>query len=111
MDEAWYDRMMPLFVLETEGCLTTMERSIVTLAADSADAAARIELGRAAHTIKGNAAALGMRSMTQVGQRLQISAMLPATTLTGAMVSGLDSGIADLRAMVREVSADLPVVA
>ena len=109
MDEAWYDRMMPLFVREAEACLTTMERAIETLAADSSDSTARIELGRAAHTIKGNAAALGIRTMTQVAQRLEIWAMLPATTLTDAMVAGLEAGIADLRTMVREVSTDIPV--
>ena len=109
MDEAWYDRMLPLFLSEADACLCTMEQSVSILSVDSADPLARVALARAAHTIKGNAAALGLRQMTQEAQRIEIWAMLPATTLTDAMLEGLEIACRTIRVMLQEIGADIPL--
>ena len=107
MDDAWYDRMMPVFLEEAEGCLRAMDEAIAVITRDSTNATARMSLARAAHTIKGNAGALGIRQMAQDAQRIEIWAMLPATSLTAAMLAGLATAIESIRAALNEIRLDV----
>ena len=106
MDDAWYERMMPVFLDEADGCLRTMDEAIEVITRDSTDANARMALARAAHTIKGNAAALGIRQMSQDAQRIEIWAMLPATSLTVGMLAGLMTACESIRVALGEIRAD-----
>ena len=111
MDESTYRRMLPVFLVEAGQRLDDMDRAILTLAREPESMAARETLARAAHTIKGNSAALGLKQMTLEAQRLELWALLPAVDPSPAILSGLNEGRTALRALLAEVTSHVPVLA
>ena len=104
MDEQTYRRMLPVFVLETRQRLDDMDHAILALAREPGDTRARSVLLTAAHTIKGNASAMGLKWMTLEAQRIELWATLPSGGLTRGMLAGLNDARTALRAQLAEVA-------
>ncbi len=109
MDEALFRRMLPVFLAEAGECLAAMEHAIDRLAADAFDREARDHMARGAHTIRGNAASLGLRVMTDHALRLERWALLPPTESPDWMIAELRLACAGLRGMLGEIAAECPV--
>src|SRR5689334_19614459 len=106
MDEALFRRMLPVFLAEAEECAAAMEQAIDRLAADAFDREARNAMARAAHTIRGNADALGLRVMTDQAHRLERWALLPPTESPDWMIAELRRACGGVRGMLEQIGAD-----
>ncbi|MGB3513325.1 MAG: Hpt domain-containing protein [Microcoleaceae cyanobacterium] len=65
------ERIKQLFILEAEEHLVTLENGLVDLKSTMSDAEAVNDMFRAAHSVKGGAAMLGMHSIQKVAHRLE----------------------------------------
>lgn len=65
------DRIKQLFILEAEEHLVTLENGLVDLKSTMSDSEAINDMFRAAHSVKGGAAMLGMHSVQKVAHRLE----------------------------------------
>ncbi|NEO55437.1 MAG: histidine kinase [Okeania sp. SIO3B5] len=65
------DRIKQLFILEAEEHLVTLETGLVDLKSTMSDSEAINDMFRAAHSVKGGAAMLGMHSVQKVAHRLE----------------------------------------
>ncbi len=106
-----YRRMLPVFVAEAEQRLDTMHEATGMLALAPNDGVARDAIARAVHTIKGNAAMLGLSAIVRAAERLERAWPITAGSHGTAAIADLHAGRCELRALVREVSGDLPLVA
>lgn len=111
MDEPTWRRLLPVFLFEAGQRLDDMDRAILTLAREPGNTAAREALALAAHTIKGNSAALGLTQMTLEAQRLELWALLPSVDPSPAILAGLNEGRTALRSLLGELTSRVPVVA
>ena len=106
-----YRRMLPLFVEEAERKLEAMYDAIATLAIAPGDAEARSAIARAIHTIKGNAAMLGLCAIAATAERVEsrwpIAGGEPSTTA----LADLHAARCELRDLVHEAAGDLQLLA
>ncbi|NET45805.1 Hpt domain-containing protein [Okeania sp. SIO2B3] len=65
------DRIKQLFILEAEEHLVTLENGLVDLKSTMSDSETINDMFRAAHSVKGGAAMLGMHSVQKVAHRLE----------------------------------------
>ena len=65
------ERIKQLFILEAEEHLVTLENGLVDLKSTASDNEAINDMFRAAHSVKGGAAMLGMHSVQKVAHRLE----------------------------------------
>lgn len=111
MDDAMYQRMLPVFVTEAEHKLDEVDEAILSLAKNGEDADARQLVALAAHTIRGNAATLGLRQMVIEAQHLELWATAPVRTGANAStLAHLHETRAVLRRLLDEVANDAPLV-
>ena len=106
MDEDLYHKLLPVFIAEAARKLDDIDTAILDLQRVPGDAGALANLGRAAHTIKGNAAALGMRGMVVEAQRIEWWAMDAPPSLSRVAVATLNNARGELRRLLDEVTAD-----
>lgn len=106
MDEPLYRRMLPVFLAEADEQLAILDHAIDLIAADAFARGARDDMMRAAHTIRGNAAALGLKVMMEQAARLESWALLPPLEAPEWMIAELRRACASLRAMLGEISAE-----
>jgi two-component system chemotaxis sensor kinase CheA len=69
--DADFASLVPLFVAESEERLARMELALLTLEKEPSNRDALDEVFRGAHTIKGDAATLGMRDLANFAHRLE----------------------------------------
>ncbi|HVS66070.1 MAG TPA: chemotaxis protein CheA [Thermoanaerobaculia bacterium] len=69
--DADFASLVPLFVAESQERLARMELALLTLEKEPANRDALDEVFRGAHTIKGDAATLGMRDLADFAHRLE----------------------------------------
>lgn len=69
--DADFASLVPLFVAESQERLAAMELSLLTLEKEPGNRAALDEVFRGAHTIKGDAATLGMRDLADFAHRVE----------------------------------------
>jgi len=111
MDDAMYQRMLPVFVTEAEHKLDEIDEAILTLARNTEDPAPRSRVAIAAHTIRGNASALGLRQMMIEAQHLELWATAPIRTgANGSTLAHLHETRAELRRLLDEIATDAPMV-
>ena len=104
MDVEMYSRMLPVFLEEAEAKLREMDRAIAALASDHGDAAARGALGRAVHTLRGNAAMLGLSAIVRAAEDIERRwPLAPAP----ADLAALCAARAGLRVLLDDVADDL----
>ena len=108
MNHDTYVRMLPVFVHETEECLYDMDEAILALSRNPADAIARQRLSRAAHTVAGNAAAIGYHAMLPDAQSIELTTA--AIGVSGISTNGL-SILIESRNKLRRLLAAMPVAA
>ncbi len=65
------ERIKQLFILEAEDHLVTLEKGLVDLKSTMSDSETINDMFRAAHSVKGGAAMLGMHSVQKVAHRLE----------------------------------------
>jgi len=109
VDDALYRRMLPVFVAETAQLLDALDHALLALGVNPYHAAARAELVRAAHTIRGNAEALSLRQITLEAQRIELWATLNTPGLTAGMLNDLHDARTALRTLLGEVARDAAV--
>ena len=111
MDDAMYQRLLPVFVTEVEQKLGEIGQAILDLAKNGDDEEARSRVARAAHTIRGNAATLGLRQMVIEAQHLELwSTSSVRQGMSSSTLSRLDETRAALRQLLDDVTADSPLV-
>lgn len=101
-----YRRMLPVFVAEAEQKLDAMYDAIATLAIVPEDAEARRAVARAVHTIKGNAAMLGLAAIADTAERAESRWPIAAGAPTTQALAELHAARCALRDLVREAAAD-----
>lgn len=106
MTEELYERMLPIFLAEATHHLKEIDAAILLLAQHPDHEDARAVLGRSAHTIKGNAAALGMREMVLEAQRLEWWAADEQMHRTPAGLAALHDARRALRRLLDEMASD-----
>jgi two-component system chemotaxis sensor kinase CheA len=91
------DVLLQTFLEETQENLVQMEQALVALEARPSDDEAIRAVFRGAHTIKGNAATLGFRAVTDFAHlyedvlaRLREHALAPSTALTSLLLRAVD---------------------
>ncbi|NES04825.1 MAG: histidine kinase, partial [Okeania sp. SIO2F4] len=65
------ERIKQLFIMEAEEHLVTLENGLVDLKSTMSDSETINDMFRAAHSVKGGAAMLGMHSVKKVAHRLE----------------------------------------
>lgn len=104
--EEMYERLLPVFIAEATHHLGEIDAAILLLAHAPGHEDARAILGRSAHTIKGNAASLGMREIVIEAQRLEWWAMDEKMHRTPAGLAALHDARRALRRLLDEVASD-----
>lgn len=107
MDPELYHRLFPVFIAEALQNLDAMDEGLLQLDRNPGDADAIGRIARAAHTIKGNAAALGMRQMVVEAQRIEWWALDAPPTRAAASLASLHGARRELRRLIDEVSDDV----
>ena len=110
MTSAVYRRLLPVFIAEAEERLDAMFGAIGTLATAPDDAEARRVLARAVHTIKGNAAALGLAGIVGTAEDMERRWPILGGAPSTASFAELYARQSMLRTLVREVASDLSLV-
>ena len=64
-------RIKQLFIMEAEEHLVTLENGLVDLRSTISDTETINDMFRAAHSVKGGAAMLGMQSVKKIAHRLE----------------------------------------
>jgi chemotaxis protein histidine kinase CheA len=99
-------RLLPVFITEAGQCLDEIDEAVLALSKDLRDGAAREQLARAAHTIKGNAAALGLRSIVIEAQLLESWSRSAPNDRAAGMPAALHGARTALRSMITQMSSD-----
>lgn len=105
MNDALYARLLPVFVSEAEHKLDVMDQALTRLTSDEADTGTWRELGRAAHTIKGNAAMLGLRELMTEADRVE-SWAAHAPHLSPGFLAALHDARMTMRRLLDEIAND-----
>ena len=107
MDDAMYQRLLPVFVTEAERQLDEIGDAILVLARDSRAEAPRTQLAHAAHAIRGKAASLGLRQIVIEARHLEQCAARPAQGgFSPSALARLHEARAELRQLLAEISTD-----
>jgi chemotaxis protein histidine kinase CheA len=106
MTDELYERMLPIFLAEATHHINAIDAAILLLAQNPDHEDARASLGRSAHTIKGNAAALGMREMVMESQRLEWWAADATMHRTPAGLAALHDARRALRRLLDDMATD-----
>ena len=106
MDDATYHRLLTVFTTEMEQQLGEIGDAILVLAKNSDDAEARGRVASAAHTIRSDAATLGLRQLMIEAQHLELWATRAAQKLSPAVLARLHESRAVLRQLLAEVAGD-----
>ncbi len=106
MDAALYERLLPIFLAEASHHLGEIDAAILLLAHTPEQEDALAILARSVHTIKGNAASLGMREIVLEAQRLEWWVADAALRRTTGGLAALHDARRALRRLLDEVAAD-----
>jgi two-component system, chemotaxis family, sensor kinase CheA len=108
-----HDELLQVFLAESEETLANMEEGLIRLEADPDDRPTLEELFRGAHTLKGNAAALGFNAIGEFSHALE-DLLEPvrsrALQVTGELVSLLLQAVDVLRTLVGEAGTGHPTL-
>lgn len=105
-----YRRMLPLFIDEAETKLRVIYDAITALALGPSNERARQDLARAVHTIKGNAAMLGLGAIVDACERMERGWPIAQARQSTAQLAALHAGRCELRELISEVAGDLHLV-
>jgi chemosensory pili system protein ChpA (sensor histidine kinase/response regulator) len=106
-----YRRMLPVFVQEAEQKLDALYDAIAILALTPLDAEARRAVARAVHTIKGNAAMLGLAAIADTAERIESRWPIAGGAPTTQALAELHAGRCALRDLIREAANDCQALA
>ena len=104
MDEAVFQRMLPLFLDDALRQMETMDAALLALAVTPADSASRLALQRAAHTLRGNAAALELGELANDADTIEELTIAPPGPIALAVINGSRGNI---RRALAELRADV----
>lgn len=110
MTEELYARLLPVFLEEADRMTQQMDDAIATLAIAPADDDARRRLARAAHTLKGNAAMLGLSGLVAAARAVEDGWPFAGTATAADGLVSLDFARIRVRAVLTEVEANLALV-
>lgn len=101
-----YVKLLPIYMSECEECLHELDEAILQLARNPADAMARERASRAAHTIAGNAAAVGHTPMIPDAQAIEL---ICASSGFAGISPGMMRALMNARTALRRHLYDTPI--
>ena len=98
-----FPHLLPVFLLEAEHCLAELGTAVARLADDRDDAASWQAVSRAAHTLKGNAAMMGLDDIQQTAFAAELHGQSGAAKPELRLVVQLSASLMQLRDQVDAV--------
>ena len=102
-----FARLLPVFLMEAEQRLEEMDDALGALAKDPVDAAACLRLARALHTIKGNAAMMGLEPLADAAHAAE--QLAPGHVCGPATLAALRDARAELDGLVEDLAASAAI--
>jgi chemotaxis protein histidine kinase CheA len=106
LDADLYARLLPIFLAEATHHLGEIDAALLQLAQEPDNEDTLSVLARSVHTIKGNAASLGMREIVLEAQRLEWWVTDAALRRATAGLAALHDARRALRRLLDEVASD-----